>query len=196
MPRLKKFIYICFILSFGSLSANPHTNNLPEIARKTLDYYFEPSKPSSYRQFAQSFKVIPEYKQKLGLFVTLSSKGQTRACWGSINAEYPDLVQAVVYTTINALSKEYRYPPIKQAELTNLQIQITLIYGLEAIPNIRAFNPFTQVLMLRKGSQTAIILPRETTDAHYALIQAKLKAGLKNTEHNYQLYRLKTKLIK
>ena len=176
--------------------ATQTADSLPEIVRQTLALHFgESTQFKNFDELAQSFVVPAKFKKPAGLFVTLSRKGRTRACWGSIHPQYPNLVVGTVYTTESALSKEYRYKKIRANEWQLLKPQVTVVRGIEPINSMANQNPLVFGLMVQAGGKSAIILPGEAIDAHYQLVMCKLKAGIPSTQQ-CQLYRIKADVFK
>ncbi len=124
-----------------------------------------------------------------GVFVTLSHNGKPRACWGSLSGSNPNPSLAVIESTLGALTKEYRYPPIHASEIPNLKKQVTVIKALVPVPSYRQINPFRDGVMVQQGGKSGIILPGEATDAHHQVLMAKLKAGIQ-PKTSFQLYRM------
>ncbi len=171
-------------------------DSLPEVVRQTMALHFgESNQFKNFDELAQSFAVPVKFKKPAGLFVTLSRKGKTRACWGSISPQYPNLVVGVVYTTEAALSKEYRYKKIRSNEWNLLKPQVTVIRSVEPISSMRDQNPLMYGLMVRSARKTAVILPGEAIDAHYQLMMCKVKAGIASNQP-CQIYRIKADVFK
>jgi len=195
------------LLTFLSISAQaatpssdkPKAESLTDIARQTLAFHFNGSGKQSMADFANSFYVPPEYQKRKGLFVTLSTNGQSRACWGSLEPRYENLVQATVYTTAQALKQEYRYKPIGKNEWQYLKPQITIVNNLEPIyggaRGLSGQNPLRDGLFVRSGGKTGVLLPGEVRDAYYQLVKCKLKAGIKPKEQ-CQIWRVKADVIR
>lgn len=133
---------------------------------------------------AESRTVSPQ-----GVFVTLSRSGKSRACWGTLTPEHKDLLSQTVFSTVGALTKDYRYPPVRIDELKDLKVQVTVIKSVEPIRGISAQNPLRDGLLVRAGGKSGLLLPGEASDAYYQLVQCKLKAGIKPGEP-CQLYRI------
>lgn len=192
---------ICLVLEASPAPAKPKVESLPNIARQTLAYHFaKPNdKSQSLADFARSFYVPPQYAKPKGLFVTLSTNGQTRACWGSLEPHYENLVEATVYTTTQALKHEYRYKPISENEWQHLKPQITIVNNLEPIlggaRGLSSQNPLRDGLFVRSGGKTGVLLPGEVRDAYYQLVKCKLKAGIKPKEQ-CQVFRVKADVIR
>lgn len=165
------------------------SQTLQQIARKTMKFHFLKDGKTSLEDFVESIPVQPRYEKPAGVFVTLSKDGKTRACWGSVFPEHDNLVKSTAYATVAALTSDYRYPPVRGSEADKLHAQVTVINRLNPISNISSINPLKHGLMIRSGGRSAVILPGEARDAHYQLVQCRLKAGIKEDEP-YQLYRI------
>lgn len=207
-PGLCRLSKLTFLLGLGLLSSassasdqGKKAESLTDIAKQTLAFHFEKQnfKQKSLSEFAGSFYVQPQYRQPKGLFVTVSTNGQTRACWGSLEPRYDNLVEATVFTTAQALKNEYRYKPIKAGEWRNLKAQITIVNNLEPIVGgargLSGQNPLRDGLFVRAGGKTGVLLPGEVRDAYYQLVKCKLKAGIKPKEQ-CQIWRVKADVIR
>lgn len=167
---------------------------LHQIARATLFNHFS-SSPKRLTEMVKEFDITPDQKIARGLFVTLYKDGKTRACWGSISPRQADLVSATVYTTVDCLTKEYRYPPVKASELEDLKAQVTIVEKVEPVRSGATLHPLTDGLMVRSGGKGAVLLPGEASCPHYQVMQCKLKAGI-NPRESCQLYRIKAHVIR
>jgi AMMECR1 domain-containing protein len=167
---------------------------LPEVVHQTMEIYFE--KPDVDKQLAEIVsrnKNDLRYKRKAGVFVTLSRNGKSRACWGSVDPDGPDLVQATIHATLEALTNEYRYKPVSSSEWRKLKAQVTVVNDVEPIADIHGINPWRDGLMVRSNGKSGVLLPGEASDAFYELVRCKLKAGIQAGEP-CQLFRLKAQI--
>ncbi len=184
-------LLVFFLLPQDSLA---ETFSLTGLVRQTMQIYFAgQSVNQSTINTLYKEKIPKEYYKPAGVFVTLSKDGKTRACWGSVYPNHPNIVESTVYTTIDALKKDYRYKSVSSSEWKNLKPQVTVVEEIEPIVSIKSQNPFRDGLMLRAGAKSAVILPGEVSDAYYQLIKCKLKAGVRQGEA-YQLYRMRAKI--
>jgi AMMECR1 domain-containing protein len=193
------FFYICvFVFVFisptesqtnKSESLNPH--KLPNISRRIINLYFDKKQNLIQSEFA-NYKIT---NLKGGVFVTLSKNGKTRACWGFMHPQNKNLIQDTIQATLGALTKEYRYEPIKKSEIADLKVQVTIINSIRPIQSLTGQNALKSGLFLRAGNKSAVVLPGEALDAKYQLIMCQQKAGLKSGE-KYQLYTLKAQIFK
>ncbi len=178
-----------------SNSKDRHELSLTDVVRRTMSVHFgdTPLADKTLEQFAAGLPVESQFKKPAGVFVTLSRKGKTRACWGSIYPQHGSIAKATIYATLGALTKEYRFPPVKSWEWKALRSQVTVIKSIEPIESIRFQNPLRDGLMVRAGGKAGVLLPGEAADACYQLVQCKLKAGIKPGD-TCQLYRLRTEI--
>jgi AMMECR1 domain-containing protein len=144
-------------------------------------------------EFADRLPVNARFQKRAGVFVTLSRNGKTRACWGTIFPQQKSIVEETVFSTIGALTKEYRYPAVQASEWKGLKPQVTVIRSVDPINNIRFQNALRDGLLVRAGGKSGVFLPGEAVDAYYQLVQCKLKAGIAPGEP-CQLYRLRTEI--
>jgi AMMECR1 domain-containing protein len=164
--------------------------SLPNLVHQTMQAYFDSNQTNTNDIEALLKKVPEQYDKPAGVFVTLSSHGQTRACWGSIEPMHANIIESVVYGTINALKKDYRHKSIRSSEWKSLKAQVTVIKGIEPIYSIGSQNALIDGLLIKANNKSALLLPGEARDAYYQLVQCKLKAGIQKGE-TCQMYRIK-----
>ncbi len=177
-----------------AVAIQPIEADLPEISRLTILHHFKSDEKPEWKvlsldELSQRFIVKNEFKKDAGLFITLIKNGNTRACWGSINGTKKDLVRATVYTTVDALNKDYRYSRVRRSEINQLIPQVTVIKRIVPINSMSAVVPLKQGLMVRAGGKGAVLLPGEASDRHYQLVKTKLKAGIPMSQP-CQLYKI------
>ncbi|MBY0358104.1 MAG: AMMECR1 domain-containing protein [Candidatus Obscuribacterales bacterium] len=192
LPIFLSLIFCCLALiaKLPSEAAQLPVKSLPEIVHETMLLHFGGEQgQTSIKEFADNLPVRKEFQKPGAVFVTLSSQQKTRACWGTLYPQHKSIAAETVYSTLGALTKEYRYPPIKKSELNRLKIQVTIVKTVVPITDTSAINPFKQGILVRSGGKSGVILPGEAGDAYYAMVQAKLKAGIKSGEP-YQLYKI------
>lgn len=196
VPKIPYWLILLCVLNGGLSLAWAERLPLTEIVRKTMAiYYADPghriksAMQNPYEALIRQIQPSSGYGKPSGVFVTLSHDGKSRACWGSAYPQHKSVPEAVVYATLGALTKEYRYKPISKTEWKTLKPQVTIIKSIEPIASLRGQNPLSDGLMLRQGARTAVILPGEAKDATYQLVLCKLKAGIRPRE-KFQLYRM------
>jgi AmmeMemoRadiSam system protein B/AmmeMemoRadiSam system protein A len=100
----------------------------------------------------------------MGAFVTFYHQGKLRGCIGRIEPELP-LWEIVQQMAISAATRDYRFDPITKAELTGLDIEISVLTQLLRIDDISDIIPRKHGIFIRKGLSTGTFLPQvaETT---------------------------------
>jgi AmmeMemoRadiSam system protein A len=120
----------------------------------------------------------------VGVFVTLLSARALRGCVGSAAATEP-LWLAVKRLAIKAASADPRFPPVEEAELPSLEVEITCLGALVDVPGsfpLERLRPEEHGVWLRLRGRSGLLLPqvarRQGWDLHELLDQVAVKAGL------------------
>lgn len=122
-----------------------------------------------------------KFEAPRGVFVTLRKHGELRGCIGFIEPIVP-LGQAVVQTAIYAATEDPRFPPVKAAELKDIQIEVSVLTPLREIADARKVEVGRHGLVVSRGENRGLLLPQVPLengwDRETFLEQASLKAGL------------------
>jgi AmmeMemoRadiSam system protein A len=98
-------------------------------------------------------------------FVTLTEGGELRGCIGALEA-YQPLVQDVVEHAAAAALEDYRFPPVKPAEVAKLHIEISRLTQPQPLEYaepgdlIQHLRPNVDGVILRDGFRRATFLPQ------------------------------------
>ncbi|MCK9265809.1 AMMECR1 family protein [bacterium] len=152
--------YIC-LCSIGV----PDNIQLTNICRQTLQEHFTGKTDTIEKSVYDQIKSRP-------IFVTLKKNNQTRGCAGTLQPSFSCLREELEYFTINAATKDFRYPPIREDELKNITIIVTLPKKLKAVESIRYYNPWKHGLLVRKDGKEGVILPCEGKTSSYSIKKA------------------------
>lgn len=133
-------------------------------------------------------KPIPEFKvdsailkENRGAFVTIHKKGQLRGCIGYIEARKP------LYKTIEEMAeasafRDTRFPPVSEKELSDLDIEISVLTPLRKIKDINEIEVGKHGIYIKRGWYSGLLLPQVATeygwDRQTFLEHTCLKAGL------------------
>jgi AmmeMemoRadiSam system protein A len=134
---------------------------LLELARYTLEVYLQQGE-------------IPPYEtddtvltRRSGVFVTLrtvvspsTDPEQTlRGCIGHLRADIP-LYQVVQQMTVQAATKDSRFPPLTLDELDEITIEISILSPFQRITDLGGIQLGTHGLQIYKDGRTGILLPQ------------------------------------
>lgn len=129
-------------------------------------------------------KVTPTkiFERKLGVFVTLTEHGRLRGCIGHFGED----------VTLGALTKEMahaaafedpRFTPLREDELDDVQIEISVLTPLKRIHSIDEFQYGRQGIYMRKGWRSGTFLPQVADEVNWTKEEflghcARDKAGI------------------
>jgi len=116
-----------------------------------------------------------------GVFVSLHIKDALRGCIGYLDAIQP-LPAAVQDTAKAAALRDPRFDPVREDELQDIDIEISVLLPLEMISSPDEICIGRDGLMIRCGKQQGVLLPQVAVRAEFEAISfiehTCLKAGL------------------
>lgn len=123
----------------------------------------------------------PSLREPRGAFVTLHRQGRLRGCIGYIEAVKP-LDQTVLEMATAAAFHDPRFSPLREEELADLEIEISVLSPLSLIKNIEEIEVGRHGLLIARDLQRGLLLPQVATERRWSrrtfLEQTCLKAGL------------------
>ncbi|MFQ5964941.1 MAG: AmmeMemoRadiSam system protein B [Candidatus Scalinduaceae bacterium] len=136
-------------------------STLIRIARDTLETYIKEKKLPDVNNGKYAF--TQKLKEKRGVFVTLNKNGSLRGCIGHILPREP-LFKAVMATTVSSCTNDTRFIPVSEEELTDLEIDISVLSPIKKINGPEKFIPGKHGIIIRMGSMGAVFLPQVATE--------------------------------
>ena len=130
---------------------------LLKIARETLETYIKERKLPDVNNGKYTF--TQKLKEKRGVFVTLNKNGSLRGCIGHILPKEP-LFKAVMKNTINSSTNDTRFIPVSEDELTDLEIDISVLSPIKKITGPEKFIPGKHGIIIRMLGSGAVFLPQ------------------------------------
>lgn len=116
-----------------------------------------------------------------GAFVSLHKGTELGGCIGTCFPTHP-LYETVMEMTQAAASQDYRFPPIRQVELPDIRIDISVLSPLELVHDPLSLKVGEHGLHVACGDKRGVLLPQVATeygwDMRTFLSQACLKANL------------------
>jgi len=146
-----------------------------------------------------------ELAQQTATFVTLEKNKQLRGCIGMLTAVLP-LAEDICENAFSAAFKDPRFPPLKQSELTEIDIYLSILSQSVEIEFttekelIAKIRPNIDGLILESGSRRGTFLPsvwQSIPTSEQFLQHLKQKAGLAKHYWSDQIkvYRYTTEII-
>jgi AmmeMemoRadiSam system protein B/AmmeMemoRadiSam system protein A len=152
--------------SSGIIDENPSLNNneqatLLRVARDTLETYIRERKLPDVNNGKYTF--TQKLKEKRGVFVTLNKNGGLRGCIGHILPREP-LFKAVMKNTVSSSTNDMRFMPVSEDELTDLEIDISVLSPIKKISGPEKFIPGKHGIIIRMLGSSAVFLPQVATE--------------------------------
>lgn len=114
-------------------------------------------------------------------FVTLTHNGALRGCIGYVHAIRP-LADTVAHCAASAATGDPRFPPVTSSELSDLQVEISVLSPLSPAPDPAQIQVGVHGLHISKDGRHGLLLPQVATeygwDRETFLRQVCVKAAL------------------
>ena len=126
------------------------------------------------------------FEENLGVFVTIKENGMLRGCIGYIDPPW-ELRETIVKASIASATEDPRFTPVKERELDNITVEVTILDHPEQI-RVAGKQDFGKIeigkhgLIIEYGSNKGVLLPQvaveESLDPQDFLDATCEKAGL------------------
>jgi hypothetical protein len=156
--------------------------SMSKIAKNTVDLFIKTGKKYSVENYPVKFK------ERLACFVTINTGDELRGCIGTIEP-VDTLYNSIVENAISAATRDYRFSPVKEKELSNLNYEISVLSPPVLFEPESAEELFNGIkhkgLIIKKDFRSAVYLPQvwehfsEEKDFLKSLCQ---KAGMSSDE--------------
>jgi AmmeMemoRadiSam system protein A len=151
---------------------------LLKIARESIGYWlqYRGAMPIDSATFSVSVKT------SCGAFVTLHKKDRLRGCIGRFTANEP-LYKIVQEMAISAAFNDYRFEPVEQHEMNEIEIEISVLTPLKRIHSIDEFELGKHGIYIKNGFNSGTFLPQVAHDTGWSKDEflghcARDKAGI------------------
>jgi AmmeMemoRadiSam system protein A len=162
-------------MSYDHVLTDEEKQELVRIARATL------------KEFVRSGRVPPGKPHretliaKAGVFVTLHRGDELRGCIGTQQETTP-LYKTIQEMTVAAASRDSRFPPVGDAELAHITIEISVLGDRRRVSRAHEVEVGRHGLCITYREQRGLLLPQVATehgwDAETFLCRVCSKAGL------------------
>jgi len=158
--------------------------NAVKLARKTIELFLSEERLPEPEEL--DFELSPVFREKRGVFVTLTKNGLLRGCIGH---PFPDsaLEEAIMDSAISAAINDPRFPSVEEDELDDIVVEVTILTPPERInappkelPDLIEIG--RHGLIVKQGYYQGLLLPQvapeHNMDSIDFLGHTCLKAGL------------------
>jgi uncharacterized protein len=168
------------LMSYINLSKEEVTT-LHDVATQSIKQGLQNNKPLAVDEGGYGKNL----QQVKATFVTLTKFGELRGCIGTLQASY-SLVKDVAMHSFAAAFEDPRFPPVTEAELPNIKIEISILTDPEPFPVdseqdlLAKIRPNVDGIILSEGYRKATFLPavwEQLPDPQLFIQHLKQKAG-------------------
>lgn len=173
---------------------------LPQLAKNTLETYIKKGEIISLPS------ELPKHflKKRNGVFVTIENSNALRGCIGTYLPTKENIAMEIISNTISAGTKDYRFEPITEKELSYLSYTIYILKKPEKIgifDNIfsqsiktklkQKLNPKKYGIIIKSGFKTGLLLPdlKNVDTIEKQILIASEKAGINLTKNSVKIFR-------
>jgi len=166
--------YAALGLYQGSLTGSERSELLT-LARTTIESYVKTGKPAEHTTRS------PRLLANGAVFVTINRNHLLRGCIGNIQPVMP-LYRAVISNAVSACSRDPRFPPLRKDELSDMEIEVTVLSPFEPLVDAKDITIGRHGLYLVQGMNSGILLPQVAAEYQWNALtflqQVSVKAGL------------------
>ncbi len=98
------------------------------------------------------------FNRRFGVFITLKKNGKLRGCMGNIISNTP-LYKTLKRISVLSAFEDPRFEPLKSDKIKNLEINVSLIFNLRKLYNIKNLKLGEDGLLIIKGEKRGVLLP-------------------------------------
>lgn len=153
--------------------------NLLKLARGTIEFYMKHKRKPAPADIG--VEITPGMKNVMGAFVTLHENGQLRGCIGEILPQR-ELYKAVIDRAVDAAVNDYRFNPVRAAEVKELHIEISALSPPRPVASWKDIIIGKHGMTLSKNGHSAVFLPQVAPEQGWGieetLTHLAIKAGL------------------
>lgn len=152
---------------------------LLKLARDSIQYYLQTGKHIDVKCEKNILR------EKLGAFVTLKLNSKLKGCIG-YPLPYKPLFKTIIEAAVKAAFFDNRFSPVKENELEDIRIEISVLSLPEPVKNITDIVIGKHGIIVSKGVNRGLLLPQVPMewdwDLETYLRHGCLKAGLSEDE--------------
>lgn len=162
---------------------------LVRLAREAIERYV-----TEGRVIEPPSELIPEMREKAGVFVSIKKKGQLRGCIGTFLPSKRNVAEEIIHNAICAATQDPRFMPIEPLELNELTYSVDVLSPPEKIDSMEELDPKRYGVIVTSGNRRGLLLPDlEGVDTIEEQIRiASMKAGISPHEDK-EIYRFEVR---
>jgi AmmeMemoRadiSam system protein A len=165
---------------------------LVKLARQTVETYVK-----EHRVIKPPAELIPEMRERAGVFVSLKKKGELRGCIGTFEPTTENVAVEVIRNAISSATGDPRFSPVTPDELADLSYSVDVLTSPEPVDSKDQLDAKKYGVIVECGWRKGLLLPDlEGVESPEEQINiCCMKAGIE-PEEKTNLYRFEVKRYK
>lgn len=125
-------------------------------------------------------EIIPEMKERRGVFVSLKKRGRLRGCIGTYMPSRGNVAEEIIQNSISAATRDPRFRPVAEEEMDEIDCSVDILSGYERVTEIEDLDPRKYGVIVQAGIRRGLLLPDldGIDTAEMQIMIAKEKAGI------------------
>ncbi len=164
---------------------------LAKLARETVETYIREGKVIKPKD------LVPEMREKAGVFVTLHKHGDLRGCIGTFDPATANVAAEIVRNAVSSATDDPRFEPVSPDELKDLDYSVDVLTPPEPVESKEQLDPKKYGIIVQSGWRRGLLLPDldgvDTVEQQISI--SKQKASIAPNEP-VKLYRFEVKRYK
>jgi len=162
-----------------------------KLAKETVESYIREGKTP------QAEELIPEMKERAGVFVSIHKHGELRGCIGTFEPTKDNVAEEVITNAISSATKDPRFPPVAVSELDDLEYSVDILTEPEPAKNMGRLDPKKYGVIVESGFRRGLLLPDlegvDSVEEQVAICRLKacISAGEPVKLYRFQVRRFK-----
>ena len=127
---------------------------LVQLARRTIETYVKEGKIID-----PPADLLPEMKQRAGVFVSLHRQGQLRGCIGTFAPTTASVAEEVIRNAVESAVRDPRFAPVKKEELLDLEISVDVLTDPVPVKSNKELDAKKYGVIVKSGAKKGLLLP-------------------------------------
>lgn len=169
---------------------------LVALARRSIRVYVE-----TERQIDTPETLARDMQRRAAAFVTIRRHGELRGCIGTLEPVKDSLAEEVIVNAISAATRDPRFPPLRPAELRDLEVKVDVLTDPEPVHSEEELDPKRYGLIVRSAERPwkrGVLLPDlegiDTVEKQIHWTRYH-KAGITDPEEPVEMYRFEVERL-
>ena len=162
-----------------------------KLAKEAVESYVQTGKTP------ETGELVPEMRERAGVFVSLHKHGQLRGCIGTFEPAKDNVAEEIIANAVSASSADPRFPPVTESELDDLKYSVDILTAPEPVADLSQLDPAEYGVIVESGWRRGLLLPDlegvDSVEEQIAI--CRLKAGISAGEP-VNLYRFQVRRFK